>query len=155
MGLQAVASYSGVEVTFPFNKCIRQGNVDSSLLFQALLMHAVSHLIQAWSERGFGVDIEDSRRLTTLLWADNFWLFAESRETLTIMTSELIDRLKEVGLTLKPDALCFLTTSKDDDSSIPLSVPLSPSVAPETTVFGPAVPVSESVEGGLAWRDLL
>eukprot|EP00969_Alexandrium_andersonii_P060796 2679248-Alexandrium_andersonii.AAC.1 len=33
-GLRAVASYAGVQVTFTFTKCIRQGNVDSSLLFQ-------------------------------------------------------------------------------------------------------------------------
>eukprot|EP00969_Alexandrium_andersonii_P101310 4469468-Alexandrium_andersonii.AAC.1 len=63
------------------------------------------------------------------------------------MTSELITELQNVGLTLKPDALCFLTTSKDDDRTVPLSVPLPPTVVPETTVSGPAVPVSESVGG--------
>eukprot|EP00969_Alexandrium_andersonii_P096857 4275906-Alexandrium_andersonii.AAC.1 len=124
MDLRAVASYSGIQTEFPFTKCIRQGNVDSSLLFQVLLMHAVSHLIQSWSSRGFGVDIDDARRLTSLLWADNFWLFAESRATLFVMTSELVHELQGVGLQLKPDALCFLTTCKHDDRSIPLTVPI-------------------------------
>eukprot|EP00969_Alexandrium_andersonii_P077923 3436871-Alexandrium_andersonii.AAC.1 len=80
-------------------------------------MHAVSHLIQSWNDRGFGVDIEDARRLTSLLWADNFWLFAENRDTLATMTSELVSELQNVGLQLKPDALCFLTTAKDDDQT--------------------------------------
>eukprot|EP00969_Alexandrium_andersonii_P288493 12753787-Alexandrium_andersonii.AAC.1 len=62
------------------------------------------------------------------------------------MTSELITELQKVDLKLKPDALCFLTTSKDDDRTVPLSVPLPLSEVPErASASGPAVPVSETV----------
>eukprot|EP00969_Alexandrium_andersonii_P302836 13386748-Alexandrium_andersonii.AAC.1 len=105
-------------------------------------MRAVSLLAQSWHERGFGVDIEDSRRLTSFLWADNFWLCAESRTTLTLVTSELIAELQKVDLQLKPDALCFLTTSKDEPGT-PLTVPLPPA-DPPVAINAPDAPVPVS-----------
>eukprot|EP00969_Alexandrium_andersonii_P244196 10789924-Alexandrium_andersonii.AAC.1 len=64
------------------------------------------------------------------------------------MTSELVAELRKVDLQLKPDALCFLTTSKDD-SGTPLIVPLPPADPPVATDAPDApVPVSEPVEDG-------
>eukprot|EP00969_Alexandrium_andersonii_P053997 2376296-Alexandrium_andersonii.AAC.1 len=63
------------------------------------------------------------------------------------MTSELVSELQNVGLQLKPDALCFLTTSKDDDRTVPLTVPLPVArTQDEPGELDPAVPASESAE---------
>eukprot|EP00969_Alexandrium_andersonii_P320392 14155668-Alexandrium_andersonii.AAC.1 len=70
------------------------------------------------------------------------------------MTSELVSELQKVGLQLKPDALCFLTTSKDDDRTVPLIVPLPCAHAQDSlNQDRPAVPASESAERHAAVPD--
>lgn len=109
--LKATAKFSGVEASFDFNKCIRQGSVDSGKLLHAVVMLALASLVDAWIRDGWGINI-DGHVLPCLLWVDNFWLFATSSDQCQAMIQQLSDALWTVGLRLKLDAVKFLTTAK-------------------------------------------
>ena len=59
----------------PFNKCIRQGGVESPKLWNFSMRSLFAPLVLTWVERGFGIPLEHGR-LTHLLWADNVYLVA-------------------------------------------------------------------------------
>ena len=108
--LKAHAEIFGVPVKEPivFNKCIRQGGVESPKVWRISMIAIMSSLVQLWKDMdGYGVMI-DGRRYSHIIWADNVWLLGTSRCILQHMAQMLTDTLEYRGLAWKPSSLKYM-----------------------------------------------
>ena len=78
VGLKCCPRFAGLPVDqpIPFNKCARQGGVESAYEWNSVMMMCLSKLVPLWYESGYGVDLADGRRYTHAVWADNIWLMS-------------------------------------------------------------------------------
>ena len=90
--LIAHPEFQGVQLEEPilFNRCARQGGVESAYEWNCVVCLLLQDLVPAWLEKGWGVNI-GGRLHTHVVWADNFWLLASSAESLQKMFQSLTD----------------------------------------------------------------
>ena len=62
-------------------------------------------LDESWRRRGLGFALNDGDFVSMLVWADNIWVVAETREDLDIMLYELSNLIYSNGLAWKKDSL--------------------------------------------------
>ena len=62
-------------------------------------------LVPVWAESGYGILLDDGRRYTHAVWADNVWLFAHSYTEIQKMASSLTQVLAQYWLFWKPSSL--------------------------------------------------
>ena len=53
--------------------------------------------------------------LRGMMWADNFWLFSDSREKLICMMNDIIEELLDLNMEPKPESLWWTSTNKHED----------------------------------------
>jgi len=104
--LQGVGADSRVE----FNRCIRQGGIESGILWMRAITHLMQPVCARWVRDGLGFDFQGFR-LTVLLWVDNVWVFSHNRAGMITMASHMTEALEPL-LLWKPSSLKFLTTSR-------------------------------------------
>jgi hypothetical protein len=99
------------------NKCIRQGGVESGILWRICICFVLTRVVQSWHARGLGMTIGDVT-LSNLLWVDNIWLVASNDSDLHDMAGELTSALHFWNLDVKREASQYLTTGKQNFFSV-------------------------------------
>ena len=89
----------------PFNRCLRQGGVESPFCLNRTTAQVLSELVPGWKARRLGVLLDDGFCATHAVWADNYYLLSSSSESLQTMVRELSDGLVKRGLSWKPGSL--------------------------------------------------
>ena len=92
-----------------FNKCAKQGGVESAYQWNNVMFTCLADLVQVWYESGYGLDL-GGRRYTHAVWADNVWLFDHDVENLKKMMQSLTTSLAQRRLYWKPDSLCYMAS---------------------------------------------
>jgi hypothetical protein len=96
-----------------FNKCAKQGGVESAYEWNSVMFMCLAELDPLWHESGYGVDL-GGRRYTHAVWADNVWLFDHNPDNLKKMMQSLTTLLRREHLHWKPDSLCYMgSTSRN------------------------------------------
>ena len=100
---------------FSIQRGVRQGDVLSPLLFNAVLEDA----IRKWKLKltNEGLRLGQDTRLTNLRYADDLMIFATSREELVSMVEMLVQELSLIGLQLNGTKTKVLTTSTLQEAS--------------------------------------
>ena len=96
--------------TFPIRRGVRQGDVLSSLLFNAVLETVFRRWKTKLSEHGWLIQ-PDHPRLTNTRYADDCLLYAKNLSELTAMLEHLHDELSAVGLEIHEHKTKILTSS--------------------------------------------
>ena len=100
---------------FSIQRGVRQGDVLSPLLFNAVLEDA----IRKWKRKltNEGLRLGQDTRLPNLRYADDLMIFATSREELVSMVEMLVQELSLIGLQLNGTNTKVLTTSTLQEAS--------------------------------------
>ena len=99
------------EHSFPINRGVRQGDVLSPLLFNAVLEHAVEKWKQQLSVEGFALSLDPTHpRLTNIRYADDLLLFGKSLSEVVVMLEKLVTILKLYGLDLNMTKTKIMST---------------------------------------------
>ena len=101
---------TGRAVKIPMEKGGVQGGVMTPDDWNDLIEDCLETLVEEWEKEGVGVSCGQAGRLSHLVWADNIWLFARTREELERMQVQLTDRLEEKGLWWKDTSLKVMGT---------------------------------------------
>ena len=114
VNLSCYPEFDGIGLDKPvsFNKCAKQGGVESSFEWNQLMFNCLVVLDPLWKASGYGINL-DGRLWTHAVWADNVWLFANSAEHLTLMIRRLTDVFNSWCLNWKLDSLCYMVSSAD------------------------------------------
>ena len=70
---------------------------------------ALQKPVQAWQERGWGIELSNGFALTHLVWCDNIFLFETDVQRAGIMMDMLTEALHACHLLWKPKSLQVLT----------------------------------------------
>ena len=95
----------------PFDKSIKQGGKESPCLFNLMMRSVFRALQEEWKVLRMGVKIRNSEvrskedRLSHMIFADNCYLFAESKEQMLKMIGYATEELKKRGLDWKEDQM--------------------------------------------------
>ena len=101
---------------FPIRKGVRQGDVLSPLLFNAVLEHALRQRRANLSKQGIALTAcERDPRLTNIRYADNLFMSAQSRSEAVSMLESLADVLGQFGLELNAKKTKIMTTEPTPD----------------------------------------
>ena len=71
-----------------FNRCVRQGGVESPYLWNTTMYAVLDELVPSWEARGWGI-FWGTRWFTHLVWADNIWLLSRDLRSMQHMIDEL------------------------------------------------------------------
>ena len=89
------------EYNFPIIRGVRQGDVLSLLLFNAVLQHAMEKWQHQLVDEGFALSLDSTcPRLTNIRYADDLLLFGKSLSEVVSMLERLAGILKLYGLEL-------------------------------------------------------
>ena len=110
----------GADTEVSFNRCIRQGGIESGILWMRAITHLMQPVCARWVRDGLGFDFQGFR-LTVLLWVDNVWVFSHNRADMITMASQMTEALEPL-LLWKPSSLKFLTTSRVQTERTPFTV---------------------------------
>ena len=97
---------------FDIRKGTKQGDPLSSLLFNTVLQYSLKDEIQRWlKKKGMGIYLSDHDHdcLTNLRFADDWMLFATSKEQIRKMLCEFKKVIEKVGLSIHPDKTKILS----------------------------------------------
>ena len=70
----------------------------------------LDQLTDSWHGRGLGIELSKVGYVSYLVWADNIYFLAHSREHLSIMITEFSSKLYSLGLFWKASSLESLCT---------------------------------------------
>ena len=119
-GLSCLPEFEGITLEEPtrFNKCARQGGMESTCQWNCVMYMCFCDLVPAWIESGYGIVLGD-KCYTHLVWADNIWLLSHDLGHIQTMLNSLTGMLSECKLAWKPDSLqvmCSMSTLPDSFS---------------------------------------
>jgi hypothetical protein len=122
MELTATASVQDVRAPeeFPFNRCAKQGGIESPWEWNMVLRHALDICVDAWLGRGFGIELPVVGRVTYVVWADNVYFIGHTPQDVQTMAQEFTDVIVSFKLRWKPESLQLLTTDKRGHSPVRL-----------------------------------
>eukprot|EP00973_Karenia_brevis_P078979 10961462-Karenia_brevis.AAC.1 len=126
-GLSCSATVANVsqDRPFHFNRSVRQGGVESAWQWNLPMRMVLDRLVDSWAQRHLGIELPGVGLVNHLLWADNVYFLAHSREGLQTMIAEFSSSLYELGLRWKPSSLEFVHTCSGDAMG-PLTVDVGP-----------------------------
>ena len=87
-GLPSTASFESVESRFSFNKCLRQGSVETPRLWQKMTSQILANMEEEWMMKREGalLDVEEGvHQICRFMLTDNFWIMSHSKEHLEQM----------------------------------------------------------------------
>ena len=93
----------------PFDKSIKQGGTESPCLFNLMMRNVSRDQQDEWKRMRMGVKIRNSvgrqeeDRVSHMIFADNGYFFAESREQIIKMIEDATEELKKKRLDRKED----------------------------------------------------
>ena len=99
-----------------FNKCIRTVGKYSTFIWRVVVLFLFSQLVEIWDDMGLGFGI-GSRTINHIIWANNIWLLADSRDTLLRLVDSTTQVFWQNGLYWKPSSLCWMAAGADVDCS--------------------------------------
>ena len=91
-----------------------QGDPSAPLIFNATLDVAACEFIKVAEEKQWGLRLEDTSLVSLLLFADNFWLIADSPKQLSEMTEAWLCILQQHGWSVPIGEATWCTTGSDD-----------------------------------------
>ena len=97
---------------FEIKKGTKQGDPQSSLLFNTVLQNSLKDITQRWQKKkGMGIYLSDHDHncLTKLRFADDVLLFATSKEQLQKMLCDFKESTEKVGLRIHPEKTKILS----------------------------------------------
>ena len=95
----------------PFDKSIKQGGKESPCLFNLMMRSLFRTLQEKWKVLRMGVKTrhsgarQEEDRVSHMIFADNCYLFAESKEQILKMMGDATEELKKRGLEWKGDQM--------------------------------------------------
>ena len=100
--------------SFSIKRGVRQGDPLSPILFNNVTRLVFAELRAKWKAKGFGVDVgRELDKLTHVMFADDTTLLAATRQSLTIMISDVHAALARRGLNLNLDK-CLIQTNRQN-----------------------------------------
>ena len=96
---------------FSFSQGGRQGGVETPALFNIILESVLAELIASWTSRKFGFALDGAHYITHCIWADNFFLLADSAEEAQLMMVELSEVIYRHDFRWKPNSLECLSNA--------------------------------------------
>jgi len=125
----------GLTDSFPIETGVRQGCVLSPMLYSLFLNDLAQRLKKMGDERGIGVPVGNSGRLTLLLYADDIVLLSDSKEGLQLLMQEVHEYSRQWRFSVN-HAKCGLMCFKPSGSPPPMRpLPLGPSVVQWVTQY--------------------
>ena len=101
--------------TFLINRGVRQGDVISSILFNAVLEFAFQKWKARLRDHGWRLDNTPRERLTNTRYADDMMLFAKSFAELEEMLSLLKEELERIGLEMHESKTKVMTSFNENE----------------------------------------
>ena len=99
----------------PFDKSTKQGGKESPCLFNLMMRNVFRVSQDEWKRMRMGVKIRNSigrqeeDRISHMIFADNFCLFAESKEQIIKMIEDATEELKKKGLDWKEEEMQLMS----------------------------------------------
>ena len=93
----------------PFDKSIKQGGKESPSLFNLMMKSACRNIEKGWKDLWKGVKMrgsetgQEEERVSYMIFADNCFLFAETKSQMLNTIGDASENLKERGLDWKED----------------------------------------------------
>ena len=87
-----------------------QGGTLTPDTWNLIIEDTLEEVVQTWEDEGYGVRCGEAGRLTHIVWADNFWLLAKTREELARMQRDVTEVLEAKRLWWKPSSLMVMST---------------------------------------------
>ena len=113
------ANFENCETEFGYSRCIRQGGVETPVLWGRIAKYVLWKAEEKWRTKGWGLSFggqqDNEYTLRGMMWADNYWLFSESREKLICMVHDIIEELLDQDMKPKPESLWWTSTYKHED----------------------------------------
>lgn len=125
----------GLTDSFPIETGVRQGCVLSPMLYSLFLNDLARRLKKMGDERGIGVPVDNSGRLTLLLYADDIVLLSDSADGLQLLMQEVHEYSRQWRFSVN-HAKCGLMCFKPSGLPKPMRpLPLGPSVVQWVTQY--------------------
>ncbi len=109
-----------LELGIPFNRCFRQGGVESAYCWNMVMYMILDLVVPVWHESEYGI-VLNGRRYSHAVWADNVWLLATCPRHFQSMVNSLTTLFHEYGLEWKLDSLMFMDSRQDETVSLTTS----------------------------------
>ena len=99
----------------PFDKSTKQGGKESPCLFYLMMRNVFRVSQDEWKRMRMGVKIRNSigrqeeDRISPMIFANNFCLFAESKEQIIKMIEDATEKLKKKGLDWKEEEMQLMS----------------------------------------------
>ena len=118
-GLEGKAMFECVESCFSFNRCLRQGSVEASRLWQKMATQLFANVEEEWMEKRSGIlldfEVERTHQICSFMWAGNFWIMSHSKENLEPMSRDFIEEASRWDVEPKPASLWWTSTCDSEE----------------------------------------
>ena len=117
--LEGKAAFEGVENSFPFKRCIRQGSVEVPRLWLKMATQILWNVEENWRKRKMGVHIGTAQggfhQMCSYMRADNCWILSQSKEHLKQMVKELVNEVGGWDTEPKPTSKWWTSTNAEEE----------------------------------------
>ena len=100
-----------------WNKCIRQGGVESAFSWNNIMSFLLGMIVPAWLQRGYGILLGENKVLTHLVWSDNIYVIGKNLSEFKAMMETLTEVLEPNGLTWKENPLFCVEGGNLEDNT--------------------------------------
>ena len=116
--VRTAVCFENWETKFPYSRCIRQGSVETPVLWEKV----AEYLLWNAEENGrprvgiwFGRQGDDEYRLSSMMRTDNSWLFSDDGEKKSMLRDN-VEELIDLDMELKPESLWWMSTYEEEKS---------------------------------------
>ena len=113
------ARFENCETEFRYSRCIRQGGVETPVLWERIAKCVLWKAKEKWRAKGWGISFggqhDNENTFRGMMWADNYLLFSDSRDELVCMVNDIIEELLDLDMGPKPQSLWWTSIYKHED----------------------------------------